>query len=126
MPFVSKYTDLDVTLRPTFRKDFRKKVDEDAINQHLKFLILTEQDDIPFENNISADVRNLLFQPYSRPVQEALTSVIKNIVKQYEKRITLGEVSNTLIGNDVTVSITYTINQTRIVGNFKTILKRVH
>ena len=115
-----------MSLRPTFRKDVRKKVDEDAINQHLRLLILTEQDDIPFENNVSADVRSLLFQNYTIPVQEALSSAIRNIIKQYEPRIRGQDVINTPNGNDLELTVTYVINQTRVVGQFKTILKRVH
>ena len=126
MPFIEKYTDLDMSLRRTFRNDVRKKVDEEAINQHLRLLILTEQDEIPFENNVSADVRNLLFENYTTPVQEALSAAIKNILKQYEPRITVQDVINTLNGNDIELTVTYVIKQTRVVGQFKTILKRVH
>lgn len=125
MPFIQKFTDLDLSLGKTFKNDFRKKVDAEAINQHIKILILTEQDDIPFANNVSADVRNLLFQPYTRPVQELLSQVIRNILKQYEPRIEVREVINTMSGNDLEVSITYMIRQTRVIGNFRTILKRV-
>ena len=126
MPFIQKYIDLDLSLKKTFRNDVRKKIDEEAINQHLKFLILTEQDDIPFENNVSADVRNLLFQPYTRPVQESLSMVVRNIIKQYEPRIIVREVINTMVANDLTLTVTYEIRQTRVVGQFKTILKRIH
>lgn len=126
MPFIKKYVDLDLSLKSTPRMDFRKKVDGDAINQHLKFLILTEQDEIPFMNNVSADVRNLLFQPYTRPVQDTLNRVIENIVKQYEPRIRVTQVTNYSINNDLFVEVNYVIKQTRVVGKFKTILKRVH
>jgi len=126
MPFIEKYTDLDMSFRRTFRNDVRKKVDEEAINQHLRLLILTEQDEIPFENNVSADVRNLLFENYTVPVQEALSSTIRNILKQYEPRITVQDVINTANGNDLELTVTYVIKQTRVVGQFKTILKRAH
>lgn len=119
------YTDIDLTLRKDARSDVRKKVNADAINQHLKLLILTEQDEIPFLNNISADVRNLLFQPYSEHIKNTLNDVIENIVRQYEQRITISEISNEFYGNDLTVTINYIINQTRVVGQFRTILKRV-
>ena len=115
-----------MSFRRTFRNDVRKKVDEEAINQHLRLLILTEQDEIPFENNVSADVRNLLFENYTVPVQEALSSTIRNILKQYEPRITVQDVINTANGNDLELTVTYVIKQTRVVGQFKTILKRAH
>lgn len=126
MPLIKKYFDLDLSLKPTHKKDFRKKVDQDAINQHLKLLILTEQNDIPFRNNVSADLRNLLFQPYTLPVQEAMSAVIRNIIKQYEPRIEVKNVINTQSTNQVSIRIEYVIRQTRVVGQFKTILKLVH
>lgn len=126
MPYIKKYSDLDLTMKHTGRGDVRKKIDVDAINQHLKFLILTEQDEIPFMNNVSADVRNLLFQPFTILVQDTLERVIENIIKQYEPRINRVQVSVFQQTNDLYVQIDYVIRQSRVVGQFKTILKRIH
>jgi phage baseplate assembly protein W len=126
MVVIKKYTDIDMSLGMTAKGDIRKKVNVEAINQHLKMLILTEQDDIPFLNNISADVRNLLFLPYSQFIADTLKNVIENIIKQFEPRITVDEIIVQMEDHNLTASISYTINQTRLVGVFKTILKRIH
>lgn len=118
------YKDIDLSLKTDFRSDVRKKTNVDAINQHLKLLVLTEQDEVPFLNNVSADVRNLLFQPYTPHVKNTLNEVIRNIVKQYEKRIEVTDVSNFLEDHNLAVSISYVVKQDNVVGQFKTILKK--
>jgi phage baseplate assembly protein W len=126
MAIEKKYVDIDLSLKKGSRNDVRKKINTEAINQHLKLLVLTEQDDIPFLNNISADLRGLLFEPYTVHIQNTINDVVRMIVSQYESRVTLDDVQNSMDGNDLTVTISYTINQTRVVGQFKTILKRDH
>lgn len=120
------YKDIDMSLKPDYKGDIRKKVNKDAINQHLKLLLLTEQDDIPFLNNVSADIRNLLFQPYTLHIKDTIDDLVRNIVTQFEPRIKIQSVDNESTRNSLTITLTYMIKQTRVVGEFQAVLKRVH
>lgn len=121
---IKEYTDIDLSLKKSFTGDVRKKTNIDAINQHLKLLLLTEQDDIPFLNNISADIRNLLFEQYSLHIENTLNELIRNIITQHEKRITIIEISNTFDSHEISINISYKIKSDNTVGQFKTILKK--
>lgn len=65
---------------------------ERAIIQSLKNLILTDEDERPFQPELGSNIKGLLFEPATPVVAELMKGRIKSIVDQYEPRVDLIDV----------------------------------
>lgn len=88
-----RYKDLDLDFFPhPVRKDINKKVDESAVIQSLKNLILLNHYEKPFHPEIGSNVRKLLFEPLDSITANILAKEIRNVVENFEPRVQLENV----------------------------------
>jgi phage baseplate assembly protein W len=84
------YSDLDLNfnIHPV-RKDINKHVDEMAVINSLKNLILTNHYEKPFQPDVGSNVRRLLFENLDIITANALEKEISQVILNYEPRVSL-------------------------------------
>ena len=86
-------TDLDLalTLHP-IRKDIIPLRDDNAIKNSIKNLLQTNRFERPFQSNLGADLRGLLFEPVDDITKGLLIDQIKDVISRFEPRVFIKEV----------------------------------
>lgn len=115
-PSKNVFTDLSFTMfSHPITKDLALNVNENAIKNAVKNLILTKPYERPFHPEIGCNVYGMLFEPISPFLANYIETEIHNILTRYEPRIKLSSISVLINsegnGYDVTISF-YIINQT--------------
>ena len=87
----------DMTQSP-INFDLARKLDEEAVKESIKNLILTDRGERLFQPDIGADVRKMLFENIDNAAIELIKDLVKNTIRNYEPRANL-------IGVDVLTSI---------------------
>lgn len=109
------------------KHDLARHVNEYAVNEALKNLLLTGKGERFFNENFGTDVRRLLFEPMSPILMDMLNSVIRDAVITFERRVSIEsvQIDATPDENSVTVTIIYSLAtlQKRIV--FSTVIERI-
>jgi len=90
---VRKYKDLDLkfTSHPV-RKDINKHVDELAVINSVKNLILTNHYERPFQPDIGSNVQKLLFENMDKITASSLEREILLTIKNYEPRAQISDI----------------------------------
>ena len=86
-----KDLDLNFTAHPV-RKDINKFVNEYAIVNSVKNLILTNHYERPFDPDVGTSVSALLFEPMSSLAASQISSIVENSINNYEPRANLQKV----------------------------------
>lgn len=89
-----------------------KAVNEQAIEQSLRNLILTNQGDWPFESSVGSKVKASLFEQNDFIMQNELKSAIEETISNHEPRVSLVDVvvsNNANDNNRVNIQIIYSI-----------------
>ena len=109
------YTDIDLNFfRHPNSGDLSLKHGVDAISNSIKNLILTSKYERPFRENLYCNIRKCLFELVTPMTAHIIRQEIIDVIKQYEPRAILQEVSvlSNVDGNAYTVTIYYrAINQ---------------
>jgi phage baseplate assembly protein W len=90
---VSKYSDfdLDFVAHPV-TKDITKKLNENAIAQSIRNLLLTAHYERPFKPDLGSNLRKFLFEPIDNVTTSLIQDSIFLTLKNYEPRIEIQEV----------------------------------
>lgn len=83
-----QYSDLDLRLLPVIKNDIVPLVDIDAVKASVRNIVLTNYGERPFQPNLGANLRALLFEPADQFSNFAITSNIKFALEKFEPRIT--------------------------------------
>ncbi len=78
--------DLSLTLHP-IRKDIVPLKDDNAIKNSVKNLLITNFYERPFNEDIGANLRALLFEPADSITRIALRDNIRRVIRKYEPRV---------------------------------------
>jgi phage baseplate assembly protein W len=78
--------DLSLTLHP-IRKDIMPLKDDNAIKNSVRNLLLTNFYERPFNRDIGANLRGLLFEPADAITKIALKENIRRVIRKYEQRV---------------------------------------
>lgn len=109
------FSDLDLSFiaKPS-TKDIYKKLDENAIKQSVKNLVMTSHYERPFHPEIGSPVMALLFENEGPMLQAMLQRAITQVIENFEPRVRLLSVKvfSNIDNNAVDVSITFTIINT--------------
>jgi uncharacterized protein len=109
---LSLYSDFhkDLTINP-ISKDIALKLDEDAIKESMKNLILTERGERLFQPTLGSNVRKTLFENNTPATLKILQEQVKEVINNFEPRITLidVEIINNYDSNKVGINIIYYI-----------------
>jgi phage baseplate assembly protein W len=105
-----KYSDfnLDFTAHPV-TGDITKKLNENAIAQSIRNLLLTSHYERPFKPQLGSNVKKFLFEPIDNITTSLIQDSIFETLRNYEPRITIQEVVATPNYDDqrYDVSITF-------------------
>ena len=99
-----QFSDLDLNFTPhPVTGDVGFKVDENAIKQAVKNLVLTQNFERPFHSEIGSSLRSLLFEPATHMTKEILRKTISDTITNFEPRVEL-----------IGVDINYTLDDTAV------------
>jgi phage baseplate assembly protein W len=103
----SLYSDFykDLTVNP-ISLDLAIKRDEDAIKESLKNLILTDRGERLMQPNIGSDVRASLFENATPVALKILEERVRDVINNYEPRVSVIEVDVTSLYDDNRVQVT--------------------
>ena len=87
----------DMTQSP-INFDLARKIDEDAVKESIKNLILTDRGERLFQPDIGSDIRKMLFENINSATVEIIKNLVRTTIRNYEPRANL-------IGVDVLTSI---------------------
>ena len=106
------FTDIDFNFKPhPISGDVATRVNENAVKQSLRSLILTTNYERPFQSQIGTPIKNMLFEHSSPLTQQIITRAIEDTVRNFEPRASLREVGVNLNSdnNSIDIRIEYTI-----------------
>ena len=110
-----QFSDLDLNFTPhPVTGDVGFKVDENAIKQAVKNLVLTQNFERPFHSEIGSSLRSLLFEPATPMTKEILRKTISDTITNFEPRVELlgVDIRYTLDDTAVDVRIRFKIKNT--------------
>ena len=114
-----KFVDLDLSFsKHPVTSDVSKKVNESAIVNAVKSLVLTRMYERPFHPEISSQVAGLLFEPLTSETAATLRRTIYYVIQNFEPRVEvlLIDVEDTPDYSEVKVTIVF-----RMIGAVDTI-----
>jgi phage baseplate assembly protein W len=89
-----QYTDLDLNfnIHPV-KKDINKSVDEMAVINSVKNLILTNHYERPFHPEIGSNIQKLLFENMDKVTASAIEREIQQVISNFEPRVIVNYIS---------------------------------
>ena len=82
------WSDLDLSLKiHPVRKDLNVLRDDNAVKNAIKNLLVTNAFERPFQPQLGANLRGLLFEPADAITRIAIKENIRNVIKDYEPRV---------------------------------------
>lgn len=87
---LKRYKDLDLNFNAhPVKKDINKHIDELAVINSIKNLILTNHYERPFHPEIGSNINKLLFDNMDSITVSALRREIEHVIKNFEPRVNL-------------------------------------
>ena len=84
------YRDLDLALKiHPIRKDLNILKDDNAIKNAVRNLLISNAFERPFQPQLGANLRGLLFEPADAITKIAIKENLSNVIKDYEPRVKL-------------------------------------
>jgi phage baseplate assembly protein W len=108
------------------RDDLARKVNEDAVKEAIRNIILTDKGERLFQPNVGSTVKGMLFENITPDVVVLLQERIKDALALFEPRANILEVKATssIDSNSVEVSITFNVINRETPVTFNVILDR--
>ena len=116
----------DMTIVPG-RADLARKINEEAVKESIRNLVLTQRGERPFQPDLGCDVRSMLFENITPQTLIMIETSIKDVIETYEPRCNLIAVDATAgaDSNAVSVSIVFVLINNDTPVTFNLILDRV-
>ena len=114
------YSDVrkDMFLSP-LNSDASRNVDEAAVKESIKNLVLTDRGERLFQPNIGCDIRRNLFENFSPQIKISMERSIRNTITQYEPRCNLISVNAQATDDNYNILITIIFNIINIPENIE-------
>ena len=125
---ITYYSDFDENLLANpVSNDVALKLNENAIKNSIKNLVLTKRGERPFQPNLGCDVHTLLFENVTPDILENMRNMIFETIESYEPRCELHSVDVTASYDEtqVNVSIVFSVINTEEPITLDIILSRV-
>ena len=124
----SVYTDFykDLTVNP-FSGDLAVKIDEEAVKESLKNIILIDKGEKLFQPTFGGNIRAMLFELNSPATMKLIQEQIKSTINNYEPRVELIdiEVYSLIDDNKIVIKIIYALRNKEEPLEVEFILERV-
>lgn len=89
-----RYSDIDFNFtRTPGKNDIALSYDEMAVVRSVRYLLLTNNYERPFQPEIGSNIKRLLFEPIDYITTQALKGAIEDTVKNFEPRVKLSQVT---------------------------------
>lgn len=100
----------DMTQSP-INFDLARKVDEEAVKESIRNLILTDRGERLFQPDIGSDIRKMLFENMNSATVEVIKNLVRTTIRNYEPRANLigVDVLTTIDSLQVDIIITFNI-----------------
>ena len=121
------FSDIDLSfVKHPITNDIGRKINDEAIKQSMKNLILTAYHERHFNSKLGSPVRALLFEPVTPMLATVLKKSIEQVISNFEPRVDLKNVTIDLLteDNSVNVNVYYTILGMQALQTFNIILER--
>tara|TARA_Y100000361_G_scaffold44407_1_gene38432 strand:+ start:7842 stop:8246 length:405 start_codon:yes stop_codon:yes gene_type:complete len=90
------YKDFDMSFNVNATTgDLMKKLDDNAVKQSIKNLMLTERYERPFQPEIGSGLYTMLFEPMDLLVAQSMKKQIHNMITNFEPRVEIKEIQVT-------------------------------
>ncbi len=125
---MTTFSDLDLHLTKLNNGDINVITDDNAIKQALRNILLTNNYERPFlNNNMTADIRGLLFELVTPANAIILQHRIENAIKLYEPRIELISVTvkDDIDNNGYNCIVKYAITKLSLITQVSIFLERI-
>ena len=116
--------DLSLTLHP-IRGDIIPLKDDAAIKNSVKNLLLTNFYERPFNDDIGANLRALLFEPADAITRISLKENIRRVINKYEKRVLLQEIDIKDYDNSYNITVVFKIKEFDSNESVEIVLRRL-
>jgi len=109
------------------KEDLARKVNEQAVKESIRNLVLTNKGERPFQPQLGCDVRKLLFENITPQTFDLIQTVITDTIEQYEPRCELlgVDVFGDIDSNAVDIKIVFRLINTDTPTSFNIILDRI-
>lgn len=114
------YKDIDLNfLAHPVTGDISKKIDEEAIKQALRILLLTQNFERPFHSEIGSPIRGLLFELSNPLLNNMIKRIVSETIANFEPRVEVIDVDviDNTDNNEITVSVIF-----RMIGSSTTFI----
>lgn len=121
MAKIVNYRDLDLNFnRHPLTNDVTQFTESESVKRALRNLLSIKRYEKPFHPEISSGIYDSLFENPSSLHLDAMKTVIAHLIKKYERRVSLYDVTilPNLDGNSFSVSLTYSIVNLQTPFNF--------
>ena len=100
------YSDLDLTFnRLPGTNDVAMRYDDQAVIASVRNLLLTNFYERPFQPNLGSNVDKLLFEPVNDLTSNILATEIRNVINNYEPRVSINMLEITSNPNQASFSV---------------------
>ena len=123
-----QYRDLDLSLKThPIRKDIIPLKDDAAVKNAIKNLLVTNFYERPFQDDLGANLRGLLFEPVGVITNIELRDNIRFVLEKYEPRITVRSIDITDIfdTNQYRIKVNFAIKQNNQNDSVEIVLRRL-
>lgn len=109
------------------RKDIIPLKDDAAIKNAVKNLLVSNFYERPFQDDLGANLRGLLFEPAGLLTTLKIKDNIKSVIKKYEPRVALTDISvnNMESDNSYHINVNFNIKEYDTASGVEIILRRL-
>jgi len=121
------YADLDLTFRKVpGTNDVALRYDDQAVVSAIRYLLMTNFHERPFQPTLGSNMNAMLFEPSSGVMASMLKDEISNVISNFETRATINEimVNTTSDGQGFSISLSVFIGNNTTPTNISLLLQR--
>ena len=116
----------DLTLNPV-SNDVSRKLNEEAVKESIRNLVLTNRGERPFQPDIGCDINRYLFENITPDITDAIADAITTTIEDYEPRCRLVgvDVTGNSDSNTLNVAITFLLINSEEPTRLDIVLNRI-
>lgn len=116
----------DLTLNPV-SNDVSRKLNEEAVKESIRNLVLTNRGERPFQPEIGCDINRYLFENITPDIVDAISEAITTTIEDYEPRCRLigVDVTGESDSNQLNVAITFLLINSEEPTRLDIVLNRI-